>query len=188
MHVNELGEGNQRGHSSVCSCKCKSFLWVFWKSDGMSHWQIDLRLKSVQIRKTALPEPASSPGQVKISLFFTMLLTVLGQVFSPHMTSSKKLLLQSQMNSQTEMTSWVQQKITSEERKRCVDQSWGENNDALCTLCSVHLANKLKLKGLPACRVVGSSLKVWFKTWCSWFSAKASKNQSSLSLNPAYFR
>lgn len=44
-------------------------------------------------------------------------------------------------------------------RERCVDQSWWENKDALCIVWSVYHTNKLKLKGLSACRVVASSFK-----------------------------
>lgn len=57
MHANEPGEGNQRGHSSVCSSKCKSFLQVFWKSDGTSRWQIGLKPKSV-------PAKENSPSRI----------------------------------------------------------------------------------------------------------------------------
>lgn len=57
-------------------------------------------------------------------------------------------------------------------RNRHVAQSCEGNKDALCTLWTLYHTNKLKLKGLPACGVIGVSFEVWFKIWCSWFSGK----------------
>lgn len=63
MHVNELGERKWKGQTSVCSCKCKIFLRVCGRVDGMSHRQIGLRLKWVSGKEKALLTDQHRPGK-----------------------------------------------------------------------------------------------------------------------------
>lgn len=184
MHVNELGEGNQKGHSSVqLSVQILPLIILeIWWHVGMLHWQTDSRTKSAPGKENSTSRVYFQPWPGDQPVFHHAVNSIrTGILTTCHLLKycycSHKWIVKLR---------WPHGSSREQQVKRDVWIRTGGRIRMPFVFSGVYITQtNWSLKSCLHAELWCLLSKKWFQP-CSFFSAKPSKNQSSLSLHPVF--